>query len=67
MNARIHRKLSDLLSSPAVSEWGIADISGLHSLSSEYPKALSIILAYRPEFSTYSENRYYQKENPSAS
>ena len=38
---------------------GVADISGLHALSKEYPRALSIILAYTPSFKIYSEEEYH--------
>ncbi len=30
-----------------ISKWGIGDISGLHPISEEYPKAISLLLAYR--------------------
>ncbi len=52
-------KLSAFISSLSISEWGVADITGLHTLSNEYPNALSILISYTPEFETYSEKKYH--------
>lgn len=59
MRQRVFEELADLLSSVSIFAWGIADISGLHPLSFEYPKALSILVSYAPEFRIYSETKYY--------
>jgi epoxyqueuosine reductase QueG len=59
MSNRIFDALSDLLSSLAISAWGVADILGLHSLSAEYSRALSILVSYTPTFQIYSEEEYH--------
>ena len=59
MNCREYDGLKDLLSSLSIFAWGIADISGLHALSVEYPKALSLLVSYAPAFRVYSEEKYH--------
>jgi epoxyqueuosine reductase QueG len=59
MSDRVFKKLTDLLSSLSIFAWGIADISGFHPLSAEYPNALSIVVSYVPKFRTYSETKYH--------
>lgn len=39
--------LSMALDRLPISKWGIGDISGLHPISEEYPKAIALLLAYR--------------------
>ena len=39
--------------------WGIGDISGLHPLSIEFPKALSFYLSYVPTFEAYNEGEFH--------
>ena len=46
------------LNSLPVSKWGIGDISGLHPLSDEYPKAISLLVAYTPAFRHYDERGF---------
>jgi len=53
------KKLIELLNKLPVSKWGVADISGLDPFADEYPKAISLILAYIPDFETYEENKYH--------
>jgi epoxyqueuosine reductase len=52
-------KLANLLQDLSISEWGIADITGLHSLAQKYPRALSIAMAYAPQFEVYDEAQYH--------
>jgi len=58
-------KLYDLMRELSVSAWGVADITGLHPLADEYPRALSMAFAYFPAFESYDESRFYKllKEN----
>jgi epoxyqueuosine reductase len=56
---RAFEALTDLLSSLSISSWGIANISGLHPLSAEYPMALSVLVSYAPAFEIYSEEEYH--------
>ncbi len=60
MSNRTFEALAELLSSLSISTWGVADISGLHSLSAEYPKALSVLISYTPAFQIYSEEEYHR-------
>ncbi len=39
--------------------FGVADITGLNPLSTEYPRALSIILPYTSEFKVYDEGEFH--------
>jgi len=59
MSNRAFEALTDLLSSLSIFTWGVADISGLHPLSAEYPKALSVLVSYTPAFQIYSEEEYH--------
>lgn len=52
-------KLANLLQGLPISEWGIADITGLHPLAQEYPRALSMAMAYAPQFEVYEEQQYH--------
>ena len=47
----------EALGSLPFTKWGIGDISGLHPLSEEYPKAISLLLAY-PPFPHYDERAF---------
>lgn len=55
MTHQVLKTLTDLISSLSIHIWGMADISGLHPLASEYPQALSILVSYSPGFRTYSD------------
>ena len=53
-------QLTKLLQHLPVSQWGVADISELYPpLSDEYPKALSMAMAYHPAFNVYNEQQFY--------
>jgi len=60
MSNRTFEALAALLSSLSVLEWGVADISGLHRMSAEYPKALCFLVPYAPTFKEYSEQQYHE-------
>lgn len=60
MDSRTYAALKDLLSSLPISAWGIADISGLHPLSAEFPRALSILVSYTLPSEVYSEEEYHR-------
>lgn len=53
-------KLTDLLQSLSISDWGIADITGLHPLGEKFQRALSMLMAYSPQFNVYNEGRYHK-------
>ncbi len=53
------RELRDLLDNLPISRWGFADISGLHPLAEEFPKALSLALSYNPGFDSYNEEQFH--------
>ncbi len=53
------RDLRSLLDNLPISKWGFADISGLHPLAEDFPKALSLALSYTPEFDSYNEEEYH--------
>jgi epoxyqueuosine reductase len=61
MSNRTFEALTDLFSSLSIFTWGVADISGLHPLSVEYPKALSVLVSYTPAFQIYSEEEYHRQ------
>lgn len=50
--------LVNILNSLPVSKWGIGDISGLHPLSVQYPKAISLLLAYTLASEHYDERGF---------
>ena len=52
-------QLSELLQRLSVSHWGVADITGMHPLAEKFPRALSMAMAYYPEFGVYNEQQYY--------
>lgn len=43
--------------------FGVADITGLHTLSMKFPRALSILLPYTQEFKIYDEDRFHDLLN----
>ena len=51
--------LIELIDRLGFSLWGGADISGLHALANTYPRAISLALAYKPDFDPYNEQRYH--------
>lgn len=51
-------KLIDLLNSLPVSKWGIANIEGLHPVAEKYPRAISLVKAYSPDFEEYDEKKF---------
>lgn len=53
-------KLITLLNSLPISKWGVGDISGLHTLSQEFPKVISLVFAYKPDFLTYDESKFHK-------
>jgi epoxyqueuosine reductase QueG len=56
---RVADRLEELLEDLLISAWGIADISDIHQLSAEFPRAISIMIGYSPPFEVYNEERYH--------
>jgi epoxyqueuosine reductase len=52
--------ITEFLNSLPISKWGVADIAGLHPLGREYPRAVSLAMAYKPPFEQYDEAVYYR-------
>jgi len=53
------RTLDTLLSRLSVSAWGVADIRDIHPFGDEYPRALSILLAYDTPFAPDDEEAFF--------
>lgn len=51
-------KLAGVIEKLGFSKWGIGDIAGLHPLADEFPRALSVALAFKPAFEIYDEEVY---------
>lgn len=50
--------LIHLLDSLPISDWGIADIRGLHPLADKYPTAISMLFEYSLDFDEHSDQEY---------
>lgn len=48
-------ELAQIIKAIGFSKWGIGDIAGEHPLAEEFPKALSVVLAYDPSFTSGDE------------
>ena len=55
--------LTDFTDHLPFSLWGGADISGLHAVADMYPRAISLAMAYEPDFDPYNEQSYYELLN----
>lgn len=53
------RELRGFLDNLPISKWGFADISGLHTLAKDFPRALSLALSYNPGFDSYNEEEFH--------
>jgi epoxyqueuosine reductase QueG len=51
-------QLIQLLDSLPISDWGIADIRGLHPLADKYPVAISMLFGFRLDFDEHCEQVY---------
>ncbi|MHC1684221.1 MAG: 4Fe-4S double cluster binding domain-containing protein [Clostridiaceae bacterium] len=58
MNIKVEN-LIDLLNSLPVSKWGIADLKGVNHFAEVFPKAISLVFAYNPDFETFNEIKFY--------
>lgn len=57
--SNFRERLADVIEKLGFSKWGIGDISGLHPLADEFPKALSVALVFKPSFAEYDEAAYH--------
>jgi epoxyqueuosine reductase len=44
----------------SIALWGVGDISGVHPLGREYPRAISFLWAYKVPFVKYSEEGFHE-------
>lgn len=58
--ADLRRELASVIDRIGFTKWGIGDITGLHPLADEYPKAVSLALAFSPPFTVYDEPAYFR-------
>jgi epoxyqueuosine reductase QueG len=54
----VNAQVIHLLDSLPISDWGIADIRGLHPLADKYPIAISMLFGYRLDFDEHCEQVY---------
>ena len=60
MRQEVHDRILSALSSLPVSRWGVADITDLHPLGRDYPRAISLLLAYKWRPGLYDENSFHE-------
>lgn len=53
------KNIMEVLDGLPISKYGIGDISGLHPLADSYPKAISLLLGYSPQFNFYDESKFH--------
>lgn len=52
-------KLINLLNSLPISKWGVANLKEVHHFAEVFPKAISLVFAYTPDFESYNEIKLY--------
>jgi len=55
----LYNALDHTLTELSVSRWGVADIRDIPPFGDEYPRALSILLAYDTPFQPHDENAFF--------